>query len=133
MSLPKVSIMIATYNSEKLLKKTLEAITRQTYPKDRMEILIVDGGSEDTTVKIAQEYGCRVLFNSKTEPVNAKLIGAKNATGKYLVTIDHDEVIENKYSIENKVKALMKHPECKVALCSGYKRPKSYPKLKQRI
>lgn len=133
MDWPKVSIMIATYNSAKLLERTLDAIIQQTYPKDKMEILIVDGGSKDTTLVIAEKYGCKILFNDKTEPVNAKLIGAKNATGRFLVTIDHDEVIENKKSIETKVRALLEYPECKVALCSGYKRPVNYPKLNQYI
>ena len=130
---PLVSIMIATYNSAQLLPATLEAIKKQTYPTDKIEILIIDGGSKDDTIKIAHDYGCTVLHNDKTEPVNAKLMGLKYSTGKYLVTIDHDEVIENSESIEQKVRALMKHPECKVALCSGYKRPPDYPKLNQYI
>lgn len=133
MEWPKVSVMMATYNSGKLLKRTLDAISQQTYPKDKIEILIVDGGSKDNTLAIAEEYGCRILYNDKTEPINAKLIGARNATGKYLITIDHDEVIENRRSIELKVKALQENPECKVALCSGYKRPINYPKLNQYI
>lgn len=132
-SLPKVSIMIATYNSEKLLPRTLDAIRNQTYPQDRLEILIVDGGSTDKTLEIAQKYECITLKNEKTEPVNAKLIGLKNATGKYMITIDHDEVIENRNSILWKVEALRQNPECKVALCSGYKKPDNYPKLNQYI
>lgn len=131
--MPIVSIMIATYNSEKLLPRTLDAIRMQTYPRKKIEILVIDGGSKDQTLAIAQRYGCHILHNDKTEPVNAKLMGMKYATGKYLVTIDHDEVIENPRSIELKVKALQSHPECKVALCSGYKRPSSYPKLNQYI
>lgn len=131
--LPKVSIVIATFNSEKLLPRTLDAIKKQTYPQNRIEILIVDGGSKDKTLKIAEEYGCVILLNEKTEPVAAKVIGLQRATGKYMITIDHDEVIDNPHSIEWKVEALMKHPECKVALCSGYKRPENYPKLNQYI
>lgn len=133
MEWPKVSVVMATYNSEKLLRRTLDAIVGQIYPKDKLEIIIVDGGSKDNTISIAQEYGCKILYNDKTEPVNAKLIGARNATGKYLVTIDHDEVMENSRSIEMKVRALIENPECRVALCSGYKRPKDYPKLNQYI
>lgn len=128
-----VSIMIATFNSEKLLPRTLDAIKRQTYPTNLIEILIIDGGSKDRTREIAKEYGCRILDNPKTEPVNAKLIGMSEARGKYLVTIDHDEVIQNPRSIENKVKLLQKHPECKVALCSGYLCPEDYPRLNQYI
>ena len=131
--LNKVTIMIATFNSEKLLPRTLDAIKKQTYPKELIEILIIDGGSKDSTKEIAQEYGCKVLDNPKKEPVNAKLIGMREASGKYLVTIDHDEVIQNPKSIENKVRLLQENPECKVALCSGYLCPTDYPKLNQYI
>lgn len=133
MEWPKVSVVMATYNSEKLLRRTLDAIVGQIYPKDKLEIIIVDGGSKDNTISIAQEYGCRILDNPKTEPVSAKLIGMREAKGKYLVTIDHDEVIQNTRSIENKVKLLEKHPECKVAFCSGYLCPEDYPRLNQYI
>lgn len=133
MKTPIVTVMIATFNSSKLLPGTLDAIKNQTYPKNAIEILVVDGGSTDDTLEIAAKYGCRILHNEKTEPVNAKLMGLKYAAGKYLITIDHDEVMENPHSIEYKVKAIQHHPECKVVLCSGYKRPKSYPRLNQYI
>ena len=38
-----VTIMIATFNSEKLLPRTLDAIKKQTYPAELIEILIIDG------------------------------------------------------------------------------------------
>lgn len=128
-----VTIMIATFNSEKLLPRTLNALKAQTYPAELMEILIIDGGSNDKTRDIAKEYGCKILDNPKTEPVNAKLIGMREAKGKYLVTLDHDEVLQNPKSIETKVRMLEQHPECKVAFCSGYLCPNDYPKLNQYI
>lgn len=128
-----VTIMIATFNSEKLLPRTLDAIKKQTYPAELIEILVIDGGSGDRTREIAGKYGCRILDNPKTEPVNAKLIGMREAKGRYLVTIDHDEVMQNDRSIENKVIMLERHPECKVALGSGYLCPDDYPRLNQYI
>ncbi len=133
MEYPIVSIMIATYNSEKILTRTLESIIAQDYPKNCIDIMIVDGGSTDKTVDTARNYGCRVLNNPKTEPVNAKLIGANNARGKFLITLDHDEVFENPHSISLKVDAAQQHPECKVVLGSGYIRPKDYPRLNEYI
>lgn len=130
---PVVSIMIATFNSGKILSRTLDSLVSQSYPREKMDIMIVDGGSTDNTLELAEKYGCRILINEKTEPVNAKLIGANNALGKYLVTLDHDEVLENERSIELKVRALQDNPNCKVALCSGYKRPKDYPGLNEYI
>ncbi len=128
-----VSVVIATYNSEKTLGKTLQALRKQSYPQNKLEIILVDGGSSDTTLQIAGEYGCIVVDNPKTEPVHAKLLGTNRATGKYLVTLDHDEVLENCDSILNRVNTLKSHPDCKVAFLSGYKRPKDYPLLNQYI
>ena len=128
-----ISVIIATYNSAKLLPRVLDSIKQQTYPQECIEILIVDGGSKDTTLDLAEQYGCRIIHNPKTEPVHAKLLGVQEATGKYLVTLDHDEVLENKDSFLKRVKLLDENPECKVAFCSGYKRPKNYPALNQYI
>ena len=55
MNYPLVSIMIATFNSEKVLPRTLEAIRAQTYPQDKLEILAIDGGSTDSTLEIAKK------------------------------------------------------------------------------
>lgn len=128
-----VSVVIATFNSADKLPRTLEALSRQSYPQELMEILIIDGGSTDKTREIASRYGCRIIDNKKTEPVHAKLLGVQNAKGKYLVTLDHDEVLVNPKSIEIRVQALHDNPECKVALCSGYACPSDYPRLNQYI
>ncbi|MGI5084547.1 glycosyltransferase family 2 protein [Treponema putidum] len=133
MNYPIVSIMIATFNSEKVLPRTLEAIRAQTYPQDKLEILAIDGGSTDSTLEIAKKADCKIIDNPKTEPSYAKLLGFQECTGKYLISIDHDEVMENKNSILLKVKAAEDHPECKVVMCSGYKRPQDYPALNQYL
>lgn len=130
--LPVISIMIATYNSGKILPLVLESINNQSYPRELIEILAIDGGSSDNTIDIAKKYGCIVLHNPKTEPVNAKLIGASNATGKYLMTLDHDEVLKNKDDILIRIKA-MEENKVKMSFCSGYMRPNTYPLLNQFI
>ncbi len=130
---PVVSVMIATYNSERVLERTLRAIRDQSYPQSMIEILIIDGGSRDNTIEIAQRYGCVILNNPKTDPVNAKIIGMKNAKGKYLITIDHDEVMTNIDSVKNKVTAMRRFTDCKVTFCSGYKCPQGFSGLNEYI
>lgn len=129
----KLTVVIATYNSEKTLEKVLIALRNQTYPQEYIEILLIDGGSTDATLELGHKYGCIVIDNPKTEPVHAKLIGVREATGRYLMTLDHDEVLENRDSIKLRINELQAHPECKVAFCSGYKRPEDYPLLNQYI
>ena len=130
---PLITVLIATFNSSKLLPRTLDALINQSYPRDKMEILAVDGGSTDNTIDIALSYGCKIINNPETEPVNAKMLGIKNATGKYLMVLDHDEVLINPDSVRDRIELLENHPSCKVAFCSGYKRPDDYPLLNEYI
>jgi glycosyltransferase involved in cell wall biosynthesis len=62
---PSIDILIPTLNEEKNLVNCLEAIVRQQYPKEKIRITVIDGGSRDSTLKIAEKYGCNVLFNKE--------------------------------------------------------------------
>ena len=103
---PVISVLIPTYNSAKTIKMTLESIRKQSYPQNRIQIIVVDGGSNDSTLTIAKRYGCEIVNNPKTDIVNAEFLGYKKATGKYLVGLAPDEVLENKHSLEIKLYAI---------------------------
>lgn len=51
---PLISVITVTLNSEKTVAKAIESVLNQTY--DRVEYIIMDGGSTDSTVQIAEEY-----------------------------------------------------------------------------
>jgi glycosyltransferase involved in cell wall biosynthesis len=123
MSKPKITIIIATFNSEKLLPKVLTSIRKQSYPQNKIEILIVDGGSSDNTRVIAKKFGCRIINNVNVEPLYAKYLGYIQARGKYIMYLDHDEVIENNDSILRKVKVFLQNNQIKAVIGSGYKNP----------
>lgn len=54
----KVSIITATYNSEKTIKDTVLSLESQDY--DDIEFIIIDGGSKDNTLAVAQEHSSRI-------------------------------------------------------------------------
>ena len=54
----KISIIIPCYNEEKYISACLDSVLTQNYPKDTMEILVVDGMSTDQTRSIVAQY-CR--------------------------------------------------------------------------
>ena len=62
-SLPLISIVIATYNEQKNIFKFLTSLTMQNYPRDRLEIIIVDGGSTDGTIEIAKKFKVKIIIN----------------------------------------------------------------------
>jgi len=63
--LPSVAFVVPTLNARTLLKDCLKSIREQDYPREKIEVLIVDGGSTDGTVELAKEFGCRVVENPK--------------------------------------------------------------------
>ncbi|MFC4161777.1 glycosyltransferase family 2 protein [Chitinimonas lacunae] len=133
MDYPLISVVIATYNSTKLLPVVVGALRRQRYPQDRIEILAVDGGSTDHTRAMAAEMGCTVLDNPLTEPVNAKYVGFQAARGKYLIYLDHDEEIVNPDAFAEVVETFRRHPGVRTVDSSGYLNPEGYPIVNEYI
>lgn len=123
MNLPLISIVIATYNSSRTLKKTLESIRKQSYPKNRIEILIIDGGSIDNTANLARKYQCKILENTKTDLIFGKHLGFLKAVGKYLLYLDSDEVLANPNSLMLKYSIFKKGSQVKAVISSGYQTP----------
>ncbi|WP_161954180.1 glycosyltransferase [Candidatus Methylomirabilis limnetica] len=78
--LPKVSIVIPCRNEGQLIGKCLDSIVANDYPKDRLEVLVVDGISEDETRMTVQSYAhdyafIRLLNNpKKITPVALNMI-----------------------------------------------------------
>jgi len=81
-----LSIVIPTYNTGMALKKTIESLVPPPYAR---EIIIVDGGSSDNTVEIAEEMGARVVFSEKGRGQQLK-IGAMSAKGDWLLFLHAD-------------------------------------------
>lgn len=132
-SLPLITVVIATFNSTRLLPMVIGALRKQTYPGDRIEILAVDGGSTDATRELAESLGCRVIDNPMTEPVHAKFLGFEAAQGKYLVYLDHDEEIVNPEAFEKIVATFREFPAVKTIDSSGYINPPGYPMVNEYI
>lgn len=95
----EVSIVMPVYNEEKYIDRCLRSLKTQTYPKEKIEWLFVDGCSRDKTVEKIKRYefsNCRVLKNEKRLVTYALNIGVVNAVGKYIIRMDaHAEYKED--------------------------------------
>ena len=81
------------YNEEDYISACLDSIITNTYPEDRLEILVVDGGSTDQTRAIVDEYARRFPFircldNPRKIQAAALNIGLAEATGEYILRMD---------------------------------------------
>jgi len=91
--MPKISVIIPILNEEKYIAKCLDSIVDSDFDKNDMEVLLVDGGSEDKTLDIIKEYQkkypfFKLLYNSKKIVPTAMNIGIKNAKGEYIIRLD---------------------------------------------
>ena len=91
---PLISVIIPTYNSSCLLRDTIDSILNQTY--ENIEVIVIDDGSTDSTKEILQSYTdkrIKSIFLEKNMNVcNAGNIGFKQAKGKYIALVGHDDI-----------------------------------------
>jgi glycosyltransferase involved in cell wall biosynthesis len=93
---PTISIVIPTLNSQKILKECLESIKNQDYPKEKIEIIIADGGSTDRTLDVVRNYTDKIFLNSLKTGEAGKAVGIKHATGEIIAFIDSDNILPSK-------------------------------------
>ncbi len=96
----KFSVVMAVFNSERYLKKAIESIINQTLSfKDNVQLIIVDDGSTDDSLKLAQEfqkqYPNNITVHSKENEGQAKArnLGLKYAKGEYVNFLDSDDYL----------------------------------------
>ena len=81
----RCSVTIITLNEEKNLRECLESVLWAD------EIVIVDSGSRDATLQIAQEFGCKVVHNPWPGMREQKNIASAHAAGPWILNLDADE------------------------------------------
>jgi len=94
---PKVTILIPAHNEQFVIGKILERMIELTYPKDKLEVIVIDDGSTDATGEIADSYADKYNYikvihrprggEGKPAALND---GVKFATGEIVLTFDAD-------------------------------------------
>ncbi|MFT4250487.1 MAG: glycosyltransferase [Candidatus Woesearchaeota archaeon] len=105
---PQVTIAIPAYNEEKTIAKTIESALNINYPKNKLEILVINDGSTDKTRNIANNYTHHEhvhVLNQKNKGKGAALNRAvRKAKGEYFVCLDADSEVH-----PETLKELIKH------------------------
>jgi glycosyltransferase involved in cell wall biosynthesis len=92
MAKPFVSIIIPVFNARKTLRECLKAVNDSTYRN--FEVILVDDLSTDDSLKIAQDFPCRIIeLKKKGGPAAARNRGALEAKGEVLFFTDSDIII----------------------------------------
>ena len=110
----KISVVVANFNNSKFVRDCIDSILGQTY--SHFEIIFVDDQSTDDSLKIIKSYKdrrIRLIALNKNVGVSAvRNIGIRSSSGKYLTTLDSDDVFISKYKLEEEL-ALIKAYERK--------------------
>lgn len=88
MYLPLVSVIIPTFNSKESIRCLLQSINAQSYSK--IEVIIVDDGSNDNTLEIAKVFSVRIFKRKHAERSIQRNFGASKGRGELFMFLDSD-------------------------------------------
>lgn len=103
----KISVVINTYNAEQHLAKVLESV------KNFDEIVVCDMESTDNTVKIAKEFGCKIVTFPKANHKSAepaRTFAIQSASSKWVLVVDADEIVSPE--LRDVLYSEIKNPDC---------------------
>ena len=141
---PPVSIIITTLNNEHTIDECLRSIFELNYPKGLLEVIVVDGGSKDSTTKIVEKYPVKLFIYPSNAPA-AYNYALKIAKNDIVAIIDADAKVEKEWL--NKLVKHLKNPTIAgagggietwnrnnlLSKCIGYDIKYRYGRLKSRV
>jgi len=97
-----VSVIIPVQNEEKYISECIESIIKQSYPKDLIEVFLIDGQSQDSTRDIIKTYTdkysyLRLLANDKKIPPTAMNMGIRASKGDIIIRMDAHAKYDEQY------------------------------------
>ena len=114
---PGISIIIPMRNEERYIARCLESIINQDYPRELIEVIVVDGGSTDSSIeiveKLVKEYlNIKLMGGPRVNCPAAMNIGIRNAMGELISKVDAHGYIASDF-LRMSTKYLSKEEEIK--------------------
>lgn len=89
----KVSIIIPVYNEEQILSLCLDSLMKLNYPKELLEIIIIDNNSRDSSASIIKKYPVKYMFEAQKGRSIARNTAIKAASGEIIAFTDADCIV----------------------------------------
>jgi len=106
-----VTFVVPTFNSQRSIEKCIKSVLKQNYPKDKLDIIISDGGSSDDTLKIVKRYGCRIIHNPKRLAEPGVALGMRVSTSDINFVLAADNELPRKDWLRLMVKPFQENPD----------------------
>lgn len=117
---PKVTIGICAKDSENSIAWAIESVIQQDFPHELMEIIFVDDGSQDNTLKLMRLYASKIDIPAKIFSGEWRGLGKArntvidNASGDYIIWLDSDEALDESF-VRKQVELMDKNPKAGIA------------------
>ena len=112
MNLPKISVIMPTYNCGDYICEAIDSILSQTY--NNFELLIIDDGSTDNTEVLINSYNNTKIKYYRIDPSGkpsiARNVGLTKATGEFILFCDADDLLPSA-TLQQKINFIQKFPE----------------------
>ncbi|CAK0744412.1 hyaluronan synthase [Gammaproteobacteria bacterium] len=102
-SAPSLTVVIPAYNEGSMVENSIDSVARADYPRDRLQIIVIDDGSRDDTWSYIESTARRypdlvttIRFSENRGKRAALAEGFRCARGEIVITIDSDSVIEHR-------------------------------------
>lgn len=117
--MPRVSVIIPTYNRADLLAEAIDSVLGQSFQD--FELLAVDDGSTDNTAELVASYGppVRYIYQENRGQGAARNAGLQTARGEYVAFLDSDDLWEPK-KLALQVATLDEKRECSLVYSDAY-------------
>lgn len=103
---PKITVIIPTFNYAIFINYAIESILSQNYPKELVEIIIIDDGSTDNTKEVLLNYidegSVKYYYQVNKGKASATYNAIQKSTGKYIFNLDADDIY-----LPNKIKKIV--------------------------
>lgn len=117
-AMPEISVILPIYNAEKFIRTTIDSILNQSFPD--FELICVNDGSTDRTLELLQGYASSdsrisIINQSNSGPGIARNAGLDNASARYVIMLDADDIY--KPNMLEELFARAEQDDCDVTVC----------------
>ncbi len=102
MKLPKVSIVVVNFNGKKYLKKCFDSIFKLSYPKNLLEVIMVDNVSEDNSVEFVRKNfpKINIVYNNINNYCKANNLGIMKSKADFIAFVNNDTWVNKDWLME---------------------------------
>ncbi len=131
--LPTITIYTGTLNANlNVFKQSLDSLKIQNYPQEKIEHIVMDGGSANGTIELAREYGCEVIVRKdlQLESANAQArpaLAFLKAKGDLILVLESDNILTSSSWLLDMVAPFLENKNifCTYSAFNAYKRTMS--------